>query len=73
MSARWGLPDAGARLSVTQCVCLCSDLGGSSIFEPGFSERIKEMIYRFCLNALEIYKLINIAPNLMKQILLGFL
>ena len=38
-----------------------------------FQKRIKEMIYRFCLNALEIHKLKNIAPNLMKQISICFL
>ena len=66
VAARWGLPDVGAHLSVARCVCLCLDPGGSSNFEPGFSERIKEMIYRFCLNALEIHNLLKIAPNLLK-------
>ena len=65
--------DPRAYLSAPVCVRTCTEPGGSSVFEPGFSEGIKEMIYRFCLNALEIYKLKNIAPNLMKQILLGFL
>ena len=35
-----------------------------------FQKRIKEMIYRFCLNALEIHNLLKIAPNLLKQYLL---
>ena len=70
---RWGPADPRAHLSVLVCVRACIDPGGSSVFEPGFSEGIKETIYRFCLNALEIHKLKNIAPNLMKQILLGFL
>ena len=62
----WGPADPRARLSAPVCVRACSDPGGSSIFEPGFSERIKEMIYRFCLNALEIHNLLKIAPNLLK-------
>ena len=62
-----------ARLSAPVCVRACIDPGGSSVFEPGFSEGIKETIYRFCLNALEIHKLKNIAPNLMKQISICFL
>ena len=69
----WGPADPRARLSAPVCVRACSDPGGSSNFEPGFSEGIKEMIYIFRLNALEIYKLKNIAPTVMKQILLGFL
>ena len=31
-----------------------------------FQKRIKEMIYRFCLKALEIYNLLKMAPNLLK-------
>ena len=38
-----------------------------------FQKRIKEMIYRFCLKALEIYNLLKMAPNLLKYVLLGFL
>ena len=65
--------DPRARLLAPVCVRACTDLGGSSVFEPGFSEGIKETIYRFCLNTLEIHKLKNIAPNLMKQISICFL
>ena len=70
---RWGPADPRARLSAPVCVRACTDPGGSSVFQPGFSEGIKETIYRFCLNALEIHKLKNIAPNLMKQISICFL
>ena len=38
---RWGPADPWARLSAPVCVRACSDSGGSSIFEPGFSEKNK--------------------------------
>ena len=62
----------GARASAPRREPGCTAPGAPSVLRPaGFSE-IKEIISRFCSNALEIHKLRNIGPNLMKNIACGF-
>jgi hypothetical protein len=51
----------------------CTDPGARSVLGSGFSEKRKKLIFRICENASKNHILRNLAPTLLRQILLCFL